>query len=70
MTSRRLTPEVADTTGAGDVSHGYLYGLLQKRPLEDTVRFASAVAAMKCRKLGGRTGIPGLEEVEEFPKRK
>ncbi len=59
--------EVVDTTGAGDVFHGgYLYGLLQKRPLKDTIRFASAVAAMKCRKLGGRAGIPQREEVEEF----
>ncbi len=62
--------EVVDTTGAGDVFHGgYLFGLLQKWPLRDTIRFASAVAAMKCRKLGGRAGIPGREEVEEFLKK-
>jgi sulfofructose kinase len=59
--------DVVDTTGAGDVFHGgYLYGLLRKWPLKDTIRFASAVAAMKCRKLGGRAGIPRLEEVQEF----
>ncbi len=59
--------EVVDTTGAGDVFHGgYLYGLLQKWPLKDTIRFASAVAAMKCGKLGGRTGIPRLSEVHQF----
>ncbi len=59
--------EIKDTTGAGDVFHGgYLYGLLQKWPLKDTIRFASAVAAMKCRKLGGRAGIPRLSEVQEF----
>ena len=59
--------ETVDTTGAGDVFHGgYLYGLLQKWPLRDTVRFASAVAAMKCRKLGGRAGIPKLSEVLQF----
>jgi sulfofructose kinase len=59
--------ETVDTTGAGDVFHGgYLYGLLQKWPLKDTVRFASAVAAMKCRKLGGRAGIPRIAEVQEF----
>jgi sulfofructose kinase len=59
--------ETVDTTGAGDVFHGaYLYGLLQKWPLKDTIRFASAVAAMKCRKLGGRAGIPGLSEVQRF----
>ncbi len=59
--------EVVDTTGAGDVFHGgYLYGLLQKWPLKDTIRFASAVAAIKCRKLGGRAGIPRLLEVQQF----
>ncbi len=59
--------EIVDTTGAGDVFHGgYLYGLLQKWPLKDTIRFASAVAAMKCRRLGGRAGIPRLSEVQQF----
>ncbi len=59
--------ETVDTTGAGDVFHGgYLYGLLQKWPLKDTIRFASAVAAMKCRKLGGRAGMPRLSEVQQF----
>jgi sulfofructose kinase len=59
--------EALDSTGAGDVFHGgYIYGLLQGRPLEETVRFASAMAALKCRKIGGRAGIPTLEEVEAF----
>jgi sulfofructose kinase len=59
--------ETVDTTGAGDVFHGgYLYGLLQKWLLKDTIRFASAVAAMKYRKLGGRAGIPRLAEVRQF----
>jgi sulfofructose kinase len=59
--------ETVDTTGAGDVFHGgYIYGLLRKWSLKDTVRFASAVAAMKCRKVGGRAGIPTLAEVQRF----
>lgn len=59
--------DVVDTTGAGDVFHGgYIYGLLQKWDLKDVVRFASAFAALKCRKLGGRAGIPTLKEVEDF----
>jgi ribokinase len=59
--------EVVDTTGAGDAFHGgYLYGLLRKWPLKDTIRFASAVAAMKCRKVGGRAGLPRLPEVQQF----
>ncbi|HEX8948408.1 MAG TPA: PfkB family carbohydrate kinase [Dissulfurispiraceae bacterium] len=56
-----------DTTGAGDVFHGaYIYGLMRKWGIRDTVIFASATAALKCTKLGGRTGIPRLDEVMEF----
>jgi len=56
-----------DTTGAGDVFHGgYVYGLLKGWSLRDTVIFASAAAAMKCRKIGGRDGIPNLGEVRAF----
>ncbi len=59
--------EVVDTTGAGDVFHGgYIYGLLKKWDINDVVRFASAFAALKCRQLGGREGIPALSEVENF----
>jgi ribokinase len=59
--------DIVDTTGAGDVFHGgYIYGLLQSWDLRDVVKFAAAFAALKCRKLGGRAGIPGLEEVKTF----
>jgi ribokinase len=68
-----LTPafkvDAVDTTGAGDVFHGgYVYGLLQKWSIKEVVRFASAFAALKCRKLGGRDGIPNLEETMDFLK--
>jgi len=58
---------VVDTTGAGDVFHGaFDYGILQGWDLKEVVRFSSAVAALKCRELGGRAGIPSLEEVRYF----
>ncbi len=61
--------DAVDTTGAGDVFHGgYIYGILQKWDIKEVVRFASAFAAIKCRKLGGRAGIPGLKETMEFMK--
>lgn len=61
--------KTVDTTGAGDVFHGaYAYGILQGWDIKKTVRFASAVAAMKCTKLGGRTGIPTLQEALRFMK--
>jgi len=60
---------VVDTTGCGDVFHGaYVYGLLQRWSLRRTAEFASAVSALKTRKLGGRAGIPTLPEVTQFLK--
>jgi len=59
--------EPVDTNGAGDVFHGACaVGELRDWPLEWTLTFANAVAAMKCRFLGGRRGIPRLPEVAEF----
>jgi sugar/nucleoside kinase (ribokinase family) len=59
--------EAVDTNGAGDVFHGACaVGELRGWPFEWTLAFASAVAAMKCRTLGGRRGIPGLPQVAEF----
>ncbi|MBP1774574.1 MAG: iolC [candidate division NC10 bacterium] len=58
---------VVDTTGAGDVFHGaFLYGFLQGWEAGDILRFANAVSALKCTCLGGRTGIPRLEEARRF----
>jgi sulfofructose kinase len=57
--------QVVDTTGAGDSFHGGLiYALGQGRSFRDSVRFASAVAALKCTKLGGQQGLPSMEEVQ------
>ncbi len=59
--------DAIDTTGAGDVFHGgYIYGLLKGWSLRDTAVFASAVAAMKCRKIGAQAGIPSLIEATKF----
>ncbi len=59
--------DVLDTTGAGDAFHGaFLYGVLRKMGLEDTLRFANAVGAMNCTALGGRAALPRLSEVEAF----
>lgn len=63
--------EVTDTTGAGDVFHGgFIFGLIRKWEMEKIIEFASVCAALKCRKLGGREGIPTLQEVENFLKRR
>lgn len=60
--------DVVDTTGAGDTFHGaYLYAVLQPDwTPQYRLKFASAVAALKCKQLGGRKGIPTLAETLEF----
>ena len=59
--------DAVDTTGAGDVFHGaFLYAVLREWDIRRCCVFANAVAAMKCRKLGGRVGIPTLSETLEF----
>ena len=59
--------DVVDTTGAGDVYHGaYVYGVAQGWDIEYIAEFASAVAAMKCRELGGQKGIPNLAQARAF----
>ena len=58
---------VVDTTGCGDVFHGaFAFGLSRDWELRRIAEFASAVAALKTRKLGGRAGIPSFEETEQF----
>jgi sugar/nucleoside kinase (ribokinase family) len=56
-----------DTTGAGDAFHGgFLYGFLTGEDLETSLRFANAVAAMKCSALGARTALPTPAALKTF----
>ncbi len=60
-------PGVVDTTGAGDVFHGaFSFGLAQGWDPRRCARFASAVAALKCTRLGGRAGIPTCAQAEQL----
>jgi sulfofructose kinase len=71
MRQRAFKVEAIDTTGAGDVYHGaYIYGLLKGWNLKKRMEFASAAAALKCRRPGGRLGIPTLKQVQTFLKRR
>ena len=59
--------KVRDTTGAGDVFHGaFAFAVARKMPIPKAVEFSSAVAALKCTKMGGREGVPSLDQVEAF----
>jgi len=60
-------PQVLDTTGAGDVFHGaYVVAMLEGLPHPECARFSSAVSALKCMYVGGRTGIPNRETLRRF----
>jgi sugar/nucleoside kinase (ribokinase family) len=62
-----FTVNVVDTVGAGDVFHGaYAFGLARGWTTPQCAEFASAVAAVKCTRVGGRTGIPTLEKTLGF----
>ena len=59
--------QAVDTTGCGDVFHGaYASALVRGMALPETVRFASAAAAIKATRRGGQDGAPQLREVVEF----
>lgn len=56
-----------DTTGTGDAFHaGFLYGLLRDEEIETSLKLACAVAALKCRNLGARAGLPTIHELNDF----
>jgi sugar/nucleoside kinase (ribokinase family) len=55
--------EVLDRSGAGAVYHGaFSAALVGGLPFGQCLRFASAAAALACRKLGGFAGIPTRED--------
>ncbi|MCU1569944.1 MAG: ribokinase [Naasia sp.] len=58
-----ITP--VSTLGAGDVFHGALVAAIALgRPMAAAIRFANVTAALSCRALDGRTGIPDRAEVD------
>jgi sulfofructose kinase len=58
---------VADTLGAGDVWHGaFALALAEGRDAPAAIRFASAAAALKCTRPGGRDSAPTRAELDAF----
>jgi sulfofructose kinase len=58
---------VVDTTGAGDVFHGaYVLAIGAGLSVPDAMTFASAAAALKCTRSGGRDGIPSINDCLAF----
>jgi sulfofructose kinase len=64
---------VVDSTGAGDAFRGgFISGYLQSgqdADVADVLTYATAVAALKCRSLGARHGLPTAADVEQFLRR-
>ena len=59
--------EVVDTTGCGDVFHGaYALAVARRKSVIEAARFASAAAALCATKLGGRAGIPTMNQLQSF----
>lgn len=66
-----LEVDPLSTIGAGDVFHGALLAaLVRGDELTESVRFANVVAALSCRALDGRSGIPTLSETETYELKK
>lgn len=63
---RLAAPKVraVDTLAAGDVFHGaFALAVAEGLPIEETMRFSSMAAALKCQVFGGRIGAPTRAEV-------
>ena len=64
--SKGFEVRTVDTTGAGDIFHaGFIYGLIKNWDVAEILRFANAVAALKCTRMGGRS-VPTLDEVDSL----
>lgn len=59
-----------DTTGAGDAFRaGFIFGMLIGLSVEEAAETANGVAALKCRSLGARTGLPQIYELQSLMKK-
>jgi sulfofructose kinase len=59
--------DAVDTTAAGDVFHGaFALALTEGRDMAAALRFATAAAALKCTRFGGRLGAPDRAETDAF----
>lgn len=60
---------VVDTTGAGDCfTAAFLTAYLRKFPLDQTLRYAQAAAALSIQAYGARGALPSDEQVHDFLK--
>jgi len=66
ITIPSLPVTVQDTTGAGDNFHAaFALAIARDKDIPDALAYASAVASLTCRGIGGRAGFPTEKEAEE-----
>lgn len=59
--------QAVDTTGCGDVFHGvFCCGVAQGWPIEKTIAWSSAAAAIKATRSGGWMAVPTMDEIQEL----
>lgn len=59
--------KAVDTLAAGDTWHGaFALALAEHKELKAAIEFATAVAALKCTRFGGRAGIPKRDQFERW----
>ncbi len=64
--SDKKTTSSLDTTGAGDAfATGFLYGLLNGKPLDECGRLGNIVAQFSITGTGAREGLPNLDELSQ-----
>ncbi len=60
---------VVDSTGAGDAFHGgFATAVIERKAIRESLKFATAVAALSCTGLGARPSLPYRRAVEQFLK--
>jgi len=67
--TRAYRVDCVDSTGAGDAFRGGFAAACLRAPdapIEDVLAYANAVAALNCRALGARGGLPTHDEVERL----
>jgi len=65
MPSHRV--EAIDSTGAGDgFSVGFIWGLLNSNSLHTAATIGNYVGAKVVQRMGARTGLPGLESIQNY----
>ena len=61
--------DCVDSTGAGDVFRGAFASACLRDPqgeIEEALKYANAAAALNCRALGARAGMPRPDEVDQL----